>query len=67
MSAEEVEVLETAVENADRFYRVQWKGVGSSDADAEQACIAFKAVSEVRWRYFEMRYPSHTPFDVPLG
>ena len=47
MSADEVEVLDTAMENADRFYRVQWKGMDSSDADAQRACDAFKAVSEV--------------------
>ena len=47
LSVEEVEVLETAVENADRFYRVQWKGMDSSDADAERAADAFKAVSQV--------------------
>ncbi len=46
-AAQEYEVVWTAIDNADRYYRVMATGVQSKAADAERASAAFKAVAGV--------------------
>lgn len=45
VSIEEYEVVQEALENADRFYRLTAVGLDSSPADAERAAEAFRSVA----------------------
>lgn len=45
VSEEELEVVQTAVSNADRYYRLMAVDLRSSVADAQRAALAFKAVA----------------------
>lgn len=52
MSEEEYEVIETATDNADRYYRLMAMDVHSRGTDADRAALAFKCVAQV---YLDMR------------
>lgn len=44
---DEYEVIQTAMENADRYYRVMAMDVRNRGADADRAALAFKCVAQV--------------------
>lgn len=52
LSEEEYEVVQTAVDNSDRYYRLVAMDVKARGADADRASLAFKCVAQV---YLETR------------